>query len=289
MVRLLEDYEPPARKPRTLKAMREYLRGHPRYDTMNSWNRATSYSRCIKLQEVKFPDKATEDTAYDMIGADSEWWEDSGLQDEIREFQRRWNYSYQLGTNGRSSGYLVVYQGGRKPTGHQSHCTSCGQRNFARVVHADDTARGVVRREFFDHPLWVPDAYLKQPAIAALAATEEEKRHWLAEARTEYERADKNVSVSDKCGRCREGKRVNYPADRPPMQTFTYPGKGLDGDADFEDWDRDQLQSRVELVWDFDATAERMAQKFVGYCRDNVVEEEEVLVPKTVRVARPRE
>lgn len=286
--RLMEDYAPPARKPRTMKAMREYLRDHPRYNTMNSWNRATSYSRCIKLPEIKFPDKETKDTAYDVVGADSEWWEDSGLQDEIRAFDRRWNWAYQLGTNGRSGGYLVVYQGGRKPTGHQSHCIQCGQRNFARVVEADATPRGAVRREFFAHPGWLPSVYLTQSAVAAVAATDEEKLAWLAEARTEYERAGKNVTPHDTCGRCGKPGRVNYPPDHPPMETFTYPGKGLDGEADYADWDRDQLQARVELVWDLDETVERMARKFVDYCGDNTVEEEEVLVPKTVRVVRPR-
>jgi hypothetical protein len=288
-VRLMQDYTPPARKPRTLAAMRAYLRDHPRYYTMNSWNRSKSYSRCIKLDEITFPDKATESTAYDVIGADSEWWEDSGIKDEIREFDRRWNHAYQLGTNGRSGGYLVIYQGGRRPTGHKSHCTQCGQRNFALIVTADDTPRGVVRREFFAHPVWTSATYLGQPAVAAVAAADEDKLRWVNEARAEYERADKNVTVGNTCGRCGAAARVNYPADKLPMETFSYPGRPLDDADELDDWDRDSLQARVELVWDLDATVERMAAKFVAYCRDNTVEEEEVLVPTTVRVVRPKE
>jgi hypothetical protein len=288
MKRLMTDYEPPRTKPRTLKAMREYLRGHPRYHTMNSWNRATSYSRCIKLQEIEFPDKETENTAYDMIGSDGEWWEASGLRGEINDFDRRWNHGYQLGTNGRSGGYLVVYQGGRKLTGHKSYCTACGQRNFALIVGADDTPRGLVRRAFFAKPTFTAHYCLTQSEVEAVAATEEEKRRWIAEALLEYERADKNVTVGNQCGRCNKATRVNYPPDRLPMEKFSYPGKSLDDDTDFADWDRGQLQSRVELVWDLDATVERMAHRFVEYCQSNTVEEEEVLVSKTVRVARPK-
>ncbi len=286
--RLMKDYTPPARKPRTLAAMRAYLRDHPRYRTMNSWNLSKSYSRCIKLDEITFPDKTTESTAYDMIGADTGWWYDSGIKGEIREFARRWNYAYQLGTNGRSGGYLVIYQGGRKPTGHKSYCTECGQRNFALVVTADDTPRGVVRREFFTHPVWLPTVYLQQAAVAAVAATDEDKTRWVVEARLEYERADKNVTVGNTCGRCGAAARVNYPADKLPTESFSYPGRSMDDTDELDDWDRDSLQARVELVWDLDATVERMATKFVAYCRSHTVEEEEVLVPTTVRVARPK-
>ncbi len=135
---LMTDYTPPADKPRTKKAMTAYLEGHPRYDTGNSWNAATSYARKIKLNCLTFPDKATENAAYAIIGSDTDWWRDAGLRELIREFDERWNHSWQLGTNGRSGGYLVLYQGGTEPSGFKSYCTECGQRNYREAAAGDD-------------------------------------------------------------------------------------------------------------------------------------------------------
>ena len=35
--------------------------------------------------------------------------------------------------NGRSGGYLVLYEGELRPTGYLSFCTRCGQRNYRKV------------------------------------------------------------------------------------------------------------------------------------------------------------
>lgn len=227
MTRLMTDYKQPDRKPRTKKDMVAYLTGHPRYHTGNSWNRSTSYSRCIKVNRITFPDKATDNAAWNVVLSQAEWWYASGLKQELEAFDVRWKHRYQLGTNGRSGGYVVIYQGGTEPSGHKSYCTECGQQNYQTAA--------------------------PEPG---------------------------------QCGRCGEKARVNYAAE--PIRVVTYPFKSFDADADFSEWDVESLKDRVELVWDLDETVERMAKKFIEFCRTHTVEEEEILVRKTVQVVRPR-
>lgn len=133
MSNVLTDYKPPAKKPATKKAMAAYLAGHPRYNTANANNRATSYSRCIKLHHVTFPDKGAEEVGWDLVCSDTNWWHASGVARLLREFDTRWNHSYQVGTNGRSGGYLVVYTGHTKASEWKSYCEACGQQNFTRA------------------------------------------------------------------------------------------------------------------------------------------------------------
>ncbi len=114
------------RKPRTKKAMVEYLKSHFRYDTMNNWNRATSYAVNIKVRNLPHEQQ---DAVYEMLDV-SDSWSASGFNHWLNEFDRRHNYCWQIGVNGRSGGYLVLYQGGAKPSEHKSLCRACGQRNF---------------------------------------------------------------------------------------------------------------------------------------------------------------
>lgn len=95
------------------EAMRSFLKGHFRYHTMNSWNRSTGYAHCIKLQHLPIP-KELGDAAYEMLES-KEWWENcSRLQSDFaEEHDHRW----QTGFNGRSDGYIVLYQGGRREDG----------------------------------------------------------------------------------------------------------------------------------------------------------------------------
>jgi len=222
---LVTDFKRPNKKPKARKHMIEYLAGHPRYDTMNSWNRSTSYSRCVKLHHITFPDKATESTAWDLVCSQAEWWRDSGMARIIAEFDKRYNHRYQLGTNGRSGGYVVLYQGGTEPSGYKSYCAECGQQN--------------------------------------------------------YQRADPEPG---RCGRCGEQERRNYAVE--PTKIIVWPGRSLDQDVDFHEWDTETLKDRVDLVWDLDDTVEAMAAKFIEYCKTHTVGEETVLVERTVQVVR---
>jgi len=118
-------------KPRTRKAMIQYLTEHFRYDTMNSWNQAHSYAVKIKVNALELS-RDDREAIYQMLDVETSW-DESGFNHVLREFDKRHNYAFQIGTNGRSGGYLVLYQGGSKPSEHKSQCRQCGQRNFQHV------------------------------------------------------------------------------------------------------------------------------------------------------------
>lgn len=114
---------------RSRKAMTTFLSEHFRYNTMNSWNRSTSYAHNIKIHGLGF-DKEITDKLYDMTRTDEFF---DRLRDLMLEFAEDHNYLWQAGMNGRSGGYLVLYQGERKPSGYKSYCPKCGQRNYASI------------------------------------------------------------------------------------------------------------------------------------------------------------
>ncbi|MFC1652702.1 hypothetical protein ACFL3F_03175 [Planctomycetota bacterium] len=115
---------------RSRGAMTAFLQGHFRYHTMNSWNRSTSYANNIKLHNVKKPEAIDNDTWYEMLSI-SEWQDQ--LSDMLEDFGRKHNCQWQAGINGRSGGYVVLYKGGIKPSGHKSYCIECGQKNYQAV------------------------------------------------------------------------------------------------------------------------------------------------------------
>ena len=126
---------------RSREGMVEYLTGHFRYDTMNSWNGATSYAHNLKIHNLGLNSEVT-DKLYSLIQVE-EFYEP--LSDLIRDFGAEHNYIWQAGMNGRSGGYLVLYQGAREPSGYKSHCTLCGQLNYKTVAESDDIC-GVCRK-----------------------------------------------------------------------------------------------------------------------------------------------
>ena len=147
----------PARKPRSLKAMKAYLDGHFRYDTMNSWNRATSYAVCVKLNRLNM----THDElmkCYELYQVD-DCDEASGVNIVLEEFAVRHDWRWQIGFNGRSGGYCVLYKGGLKDSGYKSFCTACGQQNATSVKDTGTRCGrccGETRRDFAKLPHTVP-------------------------------------------------------------------------------------------------------------------------------------
>ncbi len=112
---------------RSRKAMTAFLKNHFRYHTMQSWNQSTSYANNIKLHHIDQPSDINEEAWWQML--DMHLWHDTfnGLLDD---FGRNHDWRWQAGINGRSGGYVVLYHGGSKPSGYQSHCTHCGQKNY---------------------------------------------------------------------------------------------------------------------------------------------------------------
>lgn len=90
---------------RSRKSMTDFLRNHFRYYTANSWNRLTSYANKVKLYDLDLPEEIR-DKAYDFWGAEHDEfnWD---VDDMIDEFKMQTGYD--AGFNGRSSGYLVLY------------------------------------------------------------------------------------------------------------------------------------------------------------------------------------
>ena len=207
---------------RSRSDMTRYLQNHFRYDTMNSWNAATSYACNLKIHKLGLCHEI-ESKLYDMLQIQDFFDAQQELMDAFAEaHQFRW----QVGMNGRSGGYLVLYDGGIKSTGHRSYCRSCYQRNFKSVTE--------------------------------------------------------NGNI---CGRCGRADRVDY--TRPPVQAYTYPGRGIDMDTDYEDWTIQELRERVKVVQALDALADEMVQQAVHLAQNFTVVEVEISVPQTRTIMIP--
>ena len=83
------------------RAMFDFLTGHFTYDTMNSWNGLRSIAHNVKLYNLPGIDyaeasQALEEDQYETINQTIRDWEDE-------------HEGYEVGFNGRSGGYLVLY------------------------------------------------------------------------------------------------------------------------------------------------------------------------------------
>jgi hypothetical protein len=114
---------------KSVRVMREYLKSHFRYDTMNSWNRAHSFAHKVKLHNLGLTSQQ-QDKAFEVMDVDG-WWDE--ISWPIREFESAHNGRFTIGTNGRSGGYLVLYKSQLKALDYKSRCTACGQLNFTLV------------------------------------------------------------------------------------------------------------------------------------------------------------
>ena len=71
------------------------------------------------------------------------------------------------------------------------------------------------------------------------------------------------------------------------MQVFTWPGKDVDMYEEFESWTLSDLRERVELVQEFDKLCETIVTEYLHICRDYRITEQQILVPKTIKVLEP--
>lgn len=93
---------------RSRKSMIDFLRNHFRYYTMNSWNRSTSYANNVKIYNLSLPSDI-ENKAYALCM--SEIHNNPVpfmIESLINEFY--FDTGYTVGFNGRSSGYIVMYE-----------------------------------------------------------------------------------------------------------------------------------------------------------------------------------
>jgi hypothetical protein len=71
------------------------------------------------------------------------------------------------------------------------------------------------------------------------------------------------------------------------MQVFTWPGKSTDECEDYEEWTLSEIRNRVELIQDFDRLCDTIAREYIDICMNYRIAEEEILVPKTIKVLEP--
>lgn len=118
---------------RSKESVAKFLLDHYRYDTMSSWNRSTSYAHCVKVNRLGLTGSAL-DKAYEIISVDGYWGE---ISRPIREFENEMMGAYTIGANGRSSGYLVLFESEIYDPGYKSTCPECGQLNYQSVSQAN--------------------------------------------------------------------------------------------------------------------------------------------------------
>lgn len=126
---------------RSRQDMTQYLEKHFRYPTMNSWNRSTSYACNLKITHLGLSREIV-DKLFDMIETQEFF---DAMDDLKADFSWEHDFRWQAGMNGRSGGYLVLYQGEKKPSGYLSYCTNCGQRNYQKASDTNNIC-GVCRQ-----------------------------------------------------------------------------------------------------------------------------------------------
>lgn len=111
------------------EAMIRFLTEHFEYDTMNSWNNRRSYANNIKINRLGLSSDQ-QDALYELMETDE--YSDT-INQCIEEFTDNHNSLWTAGTNGRSGGYLVLYESMLKTLDYKSRCRSCGQLNFTSI------------------------------------------------------------------------------------------------------------------------------------------------------------
>lgn len=132
---------------RSRSKMTDFLEQHFRYFTMNSWNCSESYACNLKIYRLGL-DSEIENKLYDLIKCQEFFY---ALKELMDEFAAAHQYRWQVAMNGRSGGYLVLYQGEIKPSGYKSYCTACGQLNYRSVGETDNICgrcRKAARQDF---------------------------------------------------------------------------------------------------------------------------------------------
>lgn len=113
--------------------MAVFLKDHFRYNTMNSWNRCTSFANNVKIYNLSLGE--LEDKAYEAIQDELVY--DICAHPIIVDFTKKMKGRYTIGFNGRCGGYLVLYNSEYVKSEHLSYCRSCGQKNFQKVPEGE--------------------------------------------------------------------------------------------------------------------------------------------------------
>lgn len=102
-----------------------YLKNHERYFTLHPWNKSHSYARNVKI--YRWVPKDLLSQAYEMLEAREPFLD---IETEFRSFAERYDWKYQMWFNGRSNGYIVLGQGGRRKFNYKTQCDTCGRLTY---------------------------------------------------------------------------------------------------------------------------------------------------------------
>lgn len=111
---------------RSRHEMTQFLSSHFRYPTMNSWKGCTSYACNLKITHLGLSSEEI-DKLFDLIQTQEFF---DAMDTLKQDFAATHNYIWQAWMNGRSGGYLVLYQGELTLSGYRSYCSHCGQKNY---------------------------------------------------------------------------------------------------------------------------------------------------------------
>lgn len=262
-------------KPRKKRVMISYLANHFRYCT-DGHGSNRSYARRIKMWDIKFPDREVEERAWQALEEDEAY---HGVRMIFDEFSERHGWHWQIGTAGRSGGYVVLFHGGLESTNYKSFCPKCGQRNFTYAPDPPskdpvERLRQIVRAhgDLRDESIRMSEEVrrlVRRFDLAVLATTDpldiiRDEKDNISSGRS------RPTSEDAKCGRCGHGRRTNY-KEIPKRPYVKY--EGVDDDTDFSDWSYADLKDRVDLVWDFNKTVDLAIAAFIEYCEDRLREE----------------
>ncbi len=269
---------------RSREAMVGFLKNHFRYHTMNSWNQSTSYANCLKIHSLGLESDIV-DKLYEMIEIDSFYWEINNL---IHQFNSNHNYQWQCGFNGRSSGYLVLYTGGCKISEYKSYCLECGQRNYKLVPPENPSSEEQLRVYANLKDFWTDEVIYKNfvGELPGFQLSKDKCLEIIRDEKTQIRNGKGQYTETNRCGKCGSNSRVNY--DESPVEVFSYPGRSVDMGEDFnaESWSMEALRERVNLVQEFDQLCDKIVSIAYDMAKNNIVEEEVIMVPKTVKKLR---
>lgn len=138
---------------RSRKEMTDFLQNHFRYPTMNSWNRATSYACNLKIHRLGL-EAEIESKLYDMLGTQEFY---CLRQDALDLFNEMHDYRWQAAFNGRSGGYLVLYQGELRSSGYPAVGSGISEASPKPVMYA----------EFAENlPEWISVSLQSNPSLS---------------------------------------------------------------------------------------------------------------------------
>ena len=127
---------------------------------------------------------------------------------------------------------------------------------------------------------WTNDAILREPEVLSFPASADEKENALIRLRPSY----KDFSAGAECGKCGFERRKNL---RAPVYQTSISFAGIDEGEDFDDWEKRELERRVETVSLFDPTVKKAALAFMKFVETHRAMQEIIYVPKIETVAVP--